>query len=326
MPEPIYALGNDNGGPDQAFVLFASPEMRCLGVAQRIHNYRAKKVVILRITDEENMKREKRVGELRTLLKDVGPIEIVDTRHDDPLVGLNHLAEVVARTDTSGRISVDVSTFPKNSLLLTLRTIETASGCGSVNTLYTEAANYKLRPPGTPLFGLRRIGVIPTFGAEFQPNEELLLIMLLGYERDRAVAVWQRVQPHRTVAAISRPSFRPEWDGVAEKVNAPLLAAIGEEAVHNVDPRNPWATCDFLEEVITDMGDSVSENYYVAPLGTKPQTVGVYLFCRKHPDCVSVIYGSPVAREHEYLAEGVGPSWLLTGWETGNEGHTAGCC
>jgi hypothetical protein len=316
MTDRLNELVSSGPQGDRALIIFASPEERCMGIAKLAHGFTARIVVILRIDDEPNEQREENIKNLCTLLGSVGPVKVVNTTHEDPLVGLDSLIGLVSEASGGGQVVVDVSTFPKNALLLTLRALEQVPDLHGVRAVYSEPAQYRLRPVASPVFGLRRIGVVPTFGATFRPNEELVLIMLLGYERDRAIAMWQGVQPHRTLAAVSGPSYRAEWDGIAEKLNAALLAAIGEEGVHVVDPRDPWATYRFLKTVVPEGSGQSLENVYVAPLGTKPQTVGVYLYCRDVPDMVSVIYGAPVAREHEYLAVGIGPSWTLTQWET----------
>src|SRR5204862_839741 len=123
----------------------------------------------------------------------------------------------------------DISTFPKNSLLITLKSLELIESVKKLRILYTEPEAYSTVQERDHSFGLRRTGVVPTFSAPYRANRELVLIMLLGYEGDRALGIWQRVQPHRTVVAIGRPAYRTEWENFAERINAPLLAALQKD-------------------------------------------------------------------------------------------------
>lgn len=191
-------------------------------------------------------------------------------------------------------------------------------GVKGIRALYTEPERYDLGKRDGQSFGLKRTKVVPTFTAPLRPREELVLIVLLGYEGDRAVSLWQRMQPHRTIAAIGRPPYRPEWEGDCERINAPLLATLEQKDIFNLDPRNPWSVYSFLVETLVKRSGHL-ENFFIAPLGTKPETVGVYLFARQYPDVATVVYAAPVNPKHQYVARGVGPTWELAAWQNSND-------
>lgn len=311
----VIPLTPEQGGlEERAFISFASPEPRCLGALAHLRGYKAVVVCLLSVEDERNEERESNIVKFRRAAAGIGAIVDVPARHDDPIVGLDKLARTLREASTnSGAVTIDISTFPKNALLLTLRAIELVHEVTSVRVIYTEPETYCAGDHQGLGFGLKRTRVVPTFSAPFRPNQELILMMLLGYEGDRAVGMWQRIQPHRTIAAIGRPSYRPEWEGLAERINAPLLASLHEKDLHYVDPRNPWAIYDLLVRVVTD---APIENVFIVPLGTKPEAVGVFLFCRDFPEAATVIYAAPVDPKHQYIANGVGDTWVLATWET----------
>ncbi len=311
VPAKLDAVRGDRE-PDVAFVVFASPEDRCLGAARRFASYRARTACILRITDEECPERERNLDELVSLCTwDEGPV-VCPTTHADPLAGLNVLAQAVrAANRGGGRVTVDISTFPKISLLLTLKALQRLGSDLHFRLLYTEPGKYKddLREPLS--YGLRRVTVVPTFAAPYVASQELTLVMFLGYERDRALGLWQSVEPHRTLAVIGRPAYHPEWEGVSERLNAALLAGVGGESIFSVDPRNPLATYAFLKNVVHPRAERQRDNLCLAPLGTKPQCVGMYYFCSRFPRSATVIYASPLEPNHAYLSKGVGSTWIL---------------
>ena len=307
-----YLSVKDAGRPDGAFVVFASPEERCLGSARLFRDYKANVVCTLRITDEENEEREKNLERLREFSRSVGNVVDCPVTHSDPVAGIADLVSIVAKTARDGgAVTVDVSTFPKNALLLTLRALGQEPALHNLRLIYTEPGEYT-RNLDVPLsYGLKRIGVVPTFAAPYRANQELVLIMFLGYERDRALGIWQSIEPHRTIAVIPCPAYHPEWEGLTEHLNAALLAALRNEDVYRVDPRTPFGAYNFLKKTVGTAVKAQAQNFYVAPLGTKPQTVGLACFCKQFPSAATVVYAAPLEHNHEYISKGIGPTWWL---------------
>ena len=56
-------------------------------------------------------------------------------------------------------------------------------------------------------------------------------------------------------------------------------------------PDDPFAARNVLEEIYHEVRDSY--NMVIGPFGTKPQTIGVFLFCLEHPKA-QVVYSFPV--------------------------------
>jgi len=297
---------------DDAFVLFASPEHRCLGVVKRFGNYSASRSIVLHITDEENAERENNREAIRGILEQVSDCVDQPMRHDDPICGVTELAGLIQEAQTpDGWVTIDISTFPRNSLLLTLRAIDTLQPRPNVRLLYTEPGDYIPAISRPISSGLCQIGSVPTFSAPYTADQELVLVVFLGFERDRVLGLWQSIGPHKTIAVIGDPPYRPEWRGVSERINAALLAGVPEGSIFRVDPLNPLATYGFIRQVIGESPARGRDNFYLAPLGTKPQVVGVYLYTRAFPRHATVVYASPLARDQEYITKGLGATWRL---------------
>ena len=49
----------------------------------------------------------------------------------------------------------------------------------------------------------------------------------------------------------------------------------------------------------------------VSPLGTKPQTLGVYNYVRKAEDPPAIVYASPQRHNHAFYSRGFGKTWVL---------------
>ena len=312
-PSKMMEIGTScEGQRDNAFVIFASPEKRCLGTVTRLSGYAADRSIVLHIVDEENREREANRKKIKRILSGGSTCVDQPMQHSDPLSGISDLAGKIAEVHTPGGwVTIDISTFPRNSLLLTLRAIDALDPRPKVRLLYTEPATYE-GPISKPISsGLCQIGVIPTFSAPYIADQELVLIVFLGFERDRVLGLWQSIEPHKTIAAIGYPPYKAAWKGVSEHLNAALLAGVPEGSVYQVDPLNPLGSFAFIRRIIEESRVRDRNNYYLAPLGTKPQAVGVYLYTRAFPRHATVVYASPLARDDEYITVGFGPTWRL---------------
>jgi hypothetical protein len=78
--------------------------------------------------------------------------------------------------------------------------------------------------------------------------------------------------------------------------------------VRNAPPDNPYAVKSILEAVYADTKGSF--NMVIGPFGTKPQAVGVFLFCMEHRR-VQVVYSFPEKYSRSYLNRKPGETLLL---------------
>src|SRR5438876_11758020 len=101
------------------------------------------------------------------------------------------------------------------------------------------------------------------------------------------------------------------WIGRTEKFNADLLALVGEGRIEKVDPIDPTATAKALVQIFGDGHERGEHAKIVCPLGTKPQTLGIYSYMRECTDPPAVVYASPLRHNHEFYSHGVGKTWVL---------------
>ncbi len=77
---------------------------------------------------------------------------------------------------------------------------------------------------------------------------------------------------------------------------------------HSLEPED---TVRLLERVIgSERFPADQFNYVVAPVGTKPQTVGLYQFWRQHPTFGTIEYASPIRHKEEQTFP-AGRTWLI---------------
>lgn len=300
--------------PDDVFMCCGSPEERCKGTIRKLApNYKANAVFLLRYTNHESREREKNVKEMRERLKKVGDIIdfIVDEETPIPVINdiIQHIEKYIS-DHAQPRITLDISTIIKWHLLILLKALDLKNNLKGVRFLYTEPKDY-ITDLFQPLsFGIRQIFPILTYSGNYDFSEDSLLILLLGYEGDRALALLEEMDPVECLLLIAKPAYREEWEGRTEKMNKGIINVVGGSRIEYIHSRNPVKVAQQLYDILSKPKYS-RYNHLISPLGTKPQTLGLYLYLSTNPTNTVLIYGKPLRYNELFYSRGVGRSWVL---------------
>jgi hypothetical protein len=299
--------------PDHAFLLAASWEERCLGATRKLGHYECRRV-ILSVYDGPSDLRAKHLVELHDRLARVAPVTRIDVRRADPIPAVRQTLAAISELDHSSppRLTIDVSTFTRKHLLQLLQGLDLEGYLAHCHLLHTEPLDYPTQDNEPVGLGISSVRAIETLAGRNTPSRESLLILFLGYEGRRALALWEHLEPHVTVVVIPDPPYRENWVGRTEAQNRYLLSCVSKDRVFRSHSLVPAATEQLLHDLVHG-GTYGAEryNYLVAPLGTKAQTVGAYRFLRRHPGLATVMYARPI-RYREHLATfPPGRTWLI---------------
>jgi hypothetical protein len=292
----------------------SSHENRCLGFLSKISEWKPVEVLLFHY-DDENPKREENHKKMKSALRKVGiePVDISFTEVN-PVKSLKdsmqRLGEILSKyADTS--IILDISVFTKRHLLMMLRWLDDEGLWDRLAIVYSEPEDYEVSPYIPLSFGLSSLQQIPGFSACPNLSRSIHLVLFLGYEGDRALAVYEHIQPMRTTLVISHPPYNPEWTGRTEKCNIYLINLVGEDHVKKVDPIDPDETKAALVRIFDECDKWGEYAKIVCPLGTKPQTLGIYNYVRECSDPPAVVNASPLRHNHEFYTQGIGVTWLV---------------
>lgn len=301
--------------PDTFLVTCASFEERCLGVPQRLSKRFQFKRGYVFVYDDPSKKREQNLKKLGILLTPKGRFERISTSENDPLPAIGRLyielksfkekAELAHST-----ITLDISTFTKRHLLLLLKSLDDLGLWNNLRIFYTEPKKYITNLYLPMSTGIRAISPISCFISNSSPNLSLLLIIFLGYEGDRARAIYDSLDPEDTILIIPKPAYHEEWENKTEKMNRSLIRMVGEgkvETAHSIDPLD----VSHLLQRIKKRFNPNKWRWAIVPLGTKPQALGLYSFWRKYPGTFSIIYAQPLKHNERFFSTGIGRTWLL---------------
>jgi len=300
-------------GPDDLLICCASFEDRCLSITSKIGaDFRTRFAVIFVI--EEPLYKKEVDTNLFRLQSELGKrttegIFLISCQRQNPLDGITQLKNIWKRCKPRNPeepfITIDIRGFTKIYLLELLHFLIIELNLGLPRLLHTTQTYL----PTKLTRGVEQITTAPNFFGTPSLEKQTLLILLLGFEPERSLAVWKHFNPAKTMALITNP---PRYGNLyylkyAQANNAYLLSQPSTE-VRNVPADNPYAVKTVLEAIHNDTKGSF--NMVIGPLGTKPQVVGVFLFCLEHPK-VQVVYSFPVNYTRSYLRRKAGATLLL---------------
>ena len=303
---------NDKG-PDDFFICCASFEERCLSSIQKMGiNFQAKYGVIFMVEDplykpqvERNMFRLQ--SELRK--KVIEGIFVITSQKESTMEGIAQLDNILkqwqAKSTGKPYITLDISGFTKIYLLELLHHLAIDLDLGIPRMLHTTQRYL----PSKLTQGIEQVTTIPHFYGSPSVDKETVLVLLLGFEPERALAVWKQFNPAKTIALITNPPRYGNADYLkyARDNNAYLLSQPSVE-VRDIPPDNPCAVKNALEAVYDEVKGSY--NMVIGPFGTKPQVAGVFLFCAEHRK-VQVVYSYPGKYTKSYMQRRPGATLLL---------------
>lgn len=314
QPTTVKSLSRLNPhGPDDIFICCASFEERCLASASTMGiDFLTKFSIIFEIEEPLYQKQvEHNMYRLQTELrkKSTEGIFVISCQRGNPVDGVNQLDDILKQCKLNNKggpfITVDISGFTKIYLLELLNYLVMEKDLGMPRLLHTTQKYL----PTKLTRGTEQITTIPNFFGSPSMDKETVLVLFLGFEPERSLAVWKHYNPARTIALITNPprSGNPDYLKYARQNNAELLEHPSVE-VRDVPADNPHETMAVLDAVYQEIRGKY--NMVVGPFGTKPQVVGVFLFWQEHRK-VQVIYSFPATYTRSYLRRQPGTTLLL---------------
>jgi len=299
--------------PDDFFICCASFEERCLSSAAKMGTDFLTKFAVIFVVEEPIYKKqvEHNMFRLQTELrkKATEGIFVISCQRENPMEGISQMEDVLRqcklKVDGGPFITVDISGFTKIYLLELLHYLAIDKDLGLPRLLHTTQRYL----PTKLTQGIQQITTMPNFYGSPSLEKETALVLLLGFEPERALAVWKQLSPARTMALITNPPRYGNLDYLkyARQNNADLLSKPSVE-VRDIPADNPYAVKNVLEAIHEETKDAF--NMVIGPFGTKPQVVGVFLFCQEHRKA-QVVYSFPATYTRSYLRRQPGSTLLL---------------
>ena len=194
------------------------------------------------------------------------------------------------------RILVDITTFTHESLLILLRLLRRHCDSDVLECAYTNAREYSVGDNVSYKWLSRGVGEVRTvlgYPGNVKPSKKTHLIVVVGYEHERAAQLIERIEPHSISLGYGRSgSATTEKDKNANQHYSGLVEAMAaqfdEVAKFEVLCDSPAATCAAISEQIK-LGTDKGLNVILAPMNNKLTTVGAAI-AAFNDDSVQICY------------------------------------
>jgi len=196
-------------GPDDLFICCASFEDRCLSSASIMGiDYRTNFAIIFVI--EESLYKKQVDTNMYKLQSELGKrtskgIFVISCQKENPVDGINQLKNIWKRCQPRNLeepfVTLDISGFTKIYLLELLQYLVIELNLGIPRLLHTTQTYL----PTKLTRGVEQITTIPNFFGSISWEKQTVLVLLLGFEPERSLAVWKHFNPAKTVVLITNP-------------------------------------------------------------------------------------------------------------------------
>jgi len=190
---------------------------------------------------------------------------------------------------------IEATTLNCPELLYLIRAAK-KEGVKTISFLYLEPEGYRRTLKGSlsdyrdfELSGNRRFRSIQGFGSNLTEINPGHAVFFLGYEKAR---LGQALEQEETLsewgmhAVFGVPAFEPSWEIDSMANNVQYLASNQFEARY-AGAASVEAAYGLLNKLMSDNKEGAP--IVVAPLGTKPHTIGAALFLVEHSECDDAI-------------------------------------
>lgn len=223
--------------------------------------------------------------------------------------------EIVSRVvntiqENDCEITIDISVLSRFQFLFLLRLAEEIDRYSDMKILYSEAEKYATDQYEKSTVGIEKISSIPGFVNKAPLNKKVILVLLLGFEPARTLAIYNRIDPDETYAIIPDPPYYPEWRGRSESLNSNIISSIKKDNIYRMHSSDP----EIFEKEFKSFAENANIRDYncrLSPLSTKPQAMGLFNYWKKNKGVLSLIYCSPIGGKTLYEHSGLGDSHIL---------------
>lgn len=298
---------------DSVFLMCVSEEDRSRGVLDRSINWKPTHTVLVTYSGD-NPRRDDQLARVKDVFQGRSLAHVI-TECDEAFPAKCLKSQIDALSLLCGAtplpLVIDISVFTKRNLLMLWQWLDDLNAWDRVTVVYSEPDKYVVSKYIPLTFGLESLQQIPGSPGVADCSRPVHLVLLLGYEGDRALAVYEQIQPMQTTLFVPHPPYRLDWEGRTEEFNSDLLNLTGNRHVKRVDSIDPEATASMLRATIGPTDRRNQNAVVICPLGTKPQTLGVFQYLRESRDPAAVIYANPMRHNKSFYSEGIGHSWIL---------------
>lgn len=283
------------GTPDDLFISCISYEPRTTGVLQKLSSmYKCKAGIFL---INEKFEKYSKVQQNKELIQGMlasstkfDQTYYITISIDNPLKSIIEIDRIIkSKFANQERITItfDFTTFPRGELLTILYYLRHLSSLGSICLFYVSPQDY-----GDWLSeGYTQTIVPPFFEGPSSLDKKIALLLLTGFEYDRAIMLIDDIQPATVIIGKPRPGTSDKFADSSERIVDQLVKTRKiESKIYEVPANDPFSCQAAIESIIRE---HPSYDFLVAIMGSKLEVLGTYLAYEKS-ESFRVLYALPL--------------------------------
>jgi hypothetical protein len=208
--------------------------------------------------------------------------KIFETNTSNPLLTADRLSELVQQTFVGApkKVVIDITAFTREALVMFIRLLRNFKRKSDLcQLIYLGAREYSVGDPKPEKWlskGIREVRSVLGFAGEIYPSRKNHLIILLGFEDQRALSLVRECEPSRISIGICDGSV--SYTAPHQETNIEcftrLASFVKEAGAFVFDGYDPMSAASKIIELDRQYSDF---NTIVAPMNTKISTVGAAL-------------------------------------------------
>lgn len=276
------------------FLCHASFESRCLSMARNIDREKIDKALIFFMEDYSSY-----VDENRLILESLwgNKAKAIKLIHADPIYSADKMIEALKTQQELAPIEsilVDITTFTHESLLMLIKLLSIEFLTSKITYIYANAKEYDANNNKNEKWLSKGVGDIRSvlgYPGEFLPAQKTHLILIVGYEVERATKIINTIEPSSLSLGYGRSgNATTDKDQEANEHYCQLIEEMASSfssiSRFEVKCDDPFFTCQKIEEEINSHNEM---NVVIVPLNNKITTMGVSFAVQNNPN-VQVCY------------------------------------
>jgi len=303
---PLSNVGTVVRAPIDVLICCGSFEERCCSIPEALDPGIIRMVLVAANEDQRAYTGEN-AQRLRSRFE--GKCIDVAMRSDSPLQTADSLLAAIKKAAHHSRQKylVDITTFTHESLLILLRLLAlTLTVDDRVTFAYTSAGEYSLGLSDQDKWltkGVKEIRSVLGFSGDIIPSLKTHLIVLVGYEHERASELIASLSPSiLSLGCGGRgTATNDKHQGANEhfhKLVRTSCAIYGQCHDFDFSCSDPWKA---KEAILKQARKFPDQNVVVAPMNTKISTVGAALAAQEM-ECIQICYAQALRYNYEHYS------------------------
>ena len=267
---------------DSLFICSSSFEKRCLIIPNEISKNKSIEAVICYFPNNY-VETEKNTENLKNLF--LGRYSTIELSFETPLDNYDKLFDKLT-INKKEHIYVDVSTFTRETLLIIIKILSLPMfEATNIHLCYCPSSRYSSYEEGTSLpwlsKGVRIIRSVVGYSGDMSPIKDLLLIILVGFEYERAQTLIEVFEPNKLYLGMALPT--DSHNKLLSEINLRNFDKLLEKNSQSIKFQ---FSCKKMEQNIENINDY---NIVISPMNNKLSTLSIAAIAQKYPE-VQICY------------------------------------